>query len=274
MEKVFYQLPNFEKMNFQIKYYESTRDAIIEGCDQHIHSECEIYVNLSGDVSFMVEDTIYPISKGSVIITRPYEYHHCIYNSGAAHGHYWILFSSSGNEHLLDLFFKRKIGTGNLILFDESDREQLLELCESMCCDTNESHVSKMADFFNLISLLERGKNPILNNNGSKRELKNVLNYINTNYINSITIKEIAMTNNMSVNTLERKFLKALKMTPSAYIKQKRLANAVRLLSEGESVTNACINSGFSDCSAFITLFKKQYGMTPLKYKQKIEGLG
>ena len=28
---------------------------------QHIHNMCEIYVNVSGDVSFMVENNIYPV---------------------------------------------------------------------------------------------------------------------------------------------------------------------------------------------------------------------
>lgn len=263
-----------EPFDFSICYNDGNVKKISQGLDQHIHEECEIYINLSGDVSFMVEDTIYPISSGSVIVTRPYEYHHCIYNSYEKHEHFWILFSSFGNEKLLDLFFNRKSGQGNLLILEDDEKEKMIELCHLMCENENVSDITNTANFFTLISLLEKGKNPVLKNNTSARDLKNVLNYISYNYINPMTIKEIATANNMSVNTLERKFLKSLKMTPSAYIKQKRLANAVRLLSEGESVTEASINSGFSDCSAFITLFKKQYGITPLKFKQKIENQG
>ena len=74
----------------------------------HVHSQCEVYINLSGDVSFVVENSIYPISPGSVIITRPFEYHHCIYHKNVEHKHFWILFSSDGNEPLLDLFYNRQ----------------------------------------------------------------------------------------------------------------------------------------------------------------------
>ena len=35
----------------------------------HIHDICEIYVNISGDVSFMVENKVFTISHGDVIIT-------------------------------------------------------------------------------------------------------------------------------------------------------------------------------------------------------------
>ena len=29
----------------------------------HIHSFCEVYLNLSGDVSFVVEDSVYPVVR-------------------------------------------------------------------------------------------------------------------------------------------------------------------------------------------------------------------
>ena len=59
----------------------------------HIHTRCEIYFNLSGDVSFMVEGHTYPISSGNVIISRPLEYHHCIYHNTLEHEHFCLLFS-------------------------------------------------------------------------------------------------------------------------------------------------------------------------------------
>ena len=39
----------------------------------HIHSFCEVYLNLSGDVSFVVEDSVYPVGRGDIIITKPNE---------------------------------------------------------------------------------------------------------------------------------------------------------------------------------------------------------
>ena len=52
------------------------------------------------------------------------------------------------------------------------------------------------------------------------------------------------------------------------YIKKKRLGNAVKLLSKGCTVTEASYQSGFPDYSNFISVFKKTYGTTPLKYKK------
>ena len=39
--------------------------------ESHIHNECEIYINISGDASFIVENRIYPVLPGSIIITKP-----------------------------------------------------------------------------------------------------------------------------------------------------------------------------------------------------------
>lgn len=70
-----------EPFYMNIRYIETDSKSIGNVFEQHVHDECEIYFNLSGDVSFMVEDNIYPITPGSAVITRPYENHHCIYHS-------------------------------------------------------------------------------------------------------------------------------------------------------------------------------------------------
>lgn len=87
MEKpVFF--PAISPFSMQIAYVDIDSHSSLNQFEHHIHPECEIYLNLSGDVSFMVEDRIYPITAGSVIITRPHEYHHCIYHSDKRHRHY------------------------------------------------------------------------------------------------------------------------------------------------------------------------------------------
>ena len=63
--------------------------------EPHIHDTCEVYINLSGNVSFMVENSIYSIKSGDIIVIKPYEYHHCIYNDDSVHNHYWLMFSTN-----------------------------------------------------------------------------------------------------------------------------------------------------------------------------------
>ena len=79
-------LSPFGTLRLQVAYSELDSKSKQNTFDSHIHNECEIYINLSGDVSFVVENKVYPIVPGSIIITRPGEYHHCVYHSNALLG--------------------------------------------------------------------------------------------------------------------------------------------------------------------------------------------
>lgn len=253
---------------FSVAQVECDRESPTNVHDFHVHPECEIYINLSGDVSFAVENTIYPIVPGSVIITKPYEYHHCVYHSDMLHKHIWILFSVEQNEALFDLFFERKPGTGNLLILSPEQLDGLTGLCGRMAQESV-SEFEKHYLFFRLIRYLYDAESPEQADDYSPKSLKLVLSYMALHLQESMTIQQLAQMAHVSVNTLERQFLDNLNMTPSKYLKRKRLANAAKLLSTGSSVAEACGKSGFSDYSNFIALFRQNYGITPLQYRKR-----
>ena len=258
-----------DPFDFSISYVETTRDSPGNQFDSHVHSECEIYINLSGDVSFMVEDQIYGIMPGSIVITRPFEYHHCIYHSNASHKHFWILFSSQGNEAFLERFFDRPVGSGNLLTMDVERQAQLIALCREML-EEEKSPCERQYRFFRLLHLLNRADAVMPPAEKGYTDVASALEYINTQYASPITVAGMAECAHVSVNTLERHFAEVLHLSPSAYLRKKRLSVAAELLYGGSTVSEACTESGFSDYSKFIALFKKTYGTTPLKYKRKL----
>ena len=105
MNKNHFTLREMTTIDFSISHTCIDSNSPLNTNESHFHEACEIYLNLSGNVLFEVENRIYPISRGSVIITSPYEYHHCIYRSNQPHEHYWITFSADHKESFLDLFF-------------------------------------------------------------------------------------------------------------------------------------------------------------------------
>lgn len=254
---------------FTVRYIELDKCSIENVNTSHIHDECEIYINLSGDVSFMVENRIYPIKTGDVIITRPYEYHHCIYHSNKTHKHFWILFSSGGNEKILDMFFNRKAGTGNRLSFPREKADLMFELCHSMT-EQSGSAIKQYHSFFTLLNLLENAKEIDSDFSYLPRDMYCAIEYINKNISEPLTVSSIAEFAGISVNSLERHFARHLKLSPSEYIRKKRLSEASKLLSQGFSVTETAFRCGFSDYSNFISLFRKNYGITPLKYQKNL----
>ena len=116
--------------------------------------------------------------------------------------------------------------------------------------------------------LLESAHTTDLPESGAPVALTTALAYISAHFHEPISIRDLAKQAFVSVNTLERLFAAGLNMSPTAYLRKKRLAHAARLLLSGSSVTAACEQSGFTDCAYFISLFKKAYGITPLQYKK------
>ena len=259
------KIPALSEFNFQIKYTETNRNTHTYEIDLHKHDEFEIYVNVSGDVSFLVENNLYNLTRGDVIIAHPGEYHHCVYRSDATHKLFWILFDSQKNEHVLD--FLKKDFSGNFISPRADLREDLLDLCCEM-------HKGKLTDeealysFFRILSILKTSRSNPDERSNLSTELDEAIDYINAHLCEEITVADISKALFVSQKTLERKFKEILDITPLEFIRRKKLLSAAEMLQNGESVLSAGINVGYNDTSYFIELFKKYYGMTPYQYKK------
>ena len=239
----------------------------------HIHEYCEIYVNLTGNVSFVIEKNLYSVKSGDIIITKPYEYHHCVYHDDSDHLHFWIMFSVIENPELFKFLTEKKSGHRNHIRLSEEKKQEFVAYCENLTKNSLESPISQMAVFFKILSCIEEGmeKYKVSNTNVSlPKSLKNILDYINKNFASIHTINEVADKFYISISTLERHFKQYLSMTPKRYLEDKKLQNACLLLRQNASVTDACFESGFDDYSHFITIFKKKFDVTPLKYKKSM----
>lgn len=267
-----FSLPEMSQVDFSINYLDIDAASSLNQNETHIHKECEIYLNLSGDVCFEVENRLYPISRGSVIITRPFEYHHCIYRSDARHKHFWITFSAEENEDLFKLFFGREKGKNNLIILDE---EQLKECCFVLndLLKNETDLLSRRIGFLQLMRILRngKGKNSIGDLENIPQDVATALKFMDDHLVEEFDVKTLSAACNVSVNTLERHFKETLGVTPFAIIRKKRLILSMAFLRNGEQVTEAALKSGFSDYSNYIQLFRKQFGFTPLQYKKKSE---
>jgi AraC-like DNA-binding protein len=71
-----------------------------------------------------------------------------------------------------------------------------------------------------------------------------------------------------SKRTIERTFVDETGMTFGKWRQQLRLLHGMRLLAAGEKVTAAALDCGYESPSAFIAVFKKAFGQTPMQYLQ------
>ena len=267
-----FKISDIKSFNVNMNKINVQSNSPIRFSKPHIHDLCEIYVNVSGNVSFVVENNIYKISPGDIIITKPYEYHHCIYNDNSEHLHYWIMFSPHENPTLFDFILKRKRGTNNLIRLCKSKCDEVLKLCETIAT-LDLSQYARISCFFEMISLIYDGyinNDNLVSNNNIPDNINAIFDYVNKNHVRIKSVDEITDKFGISTSTLERYFKGYLSITPKKYIEQLKLATACKLLRQNHTVTYACFESGFDNSSHFIAKFKSEFKTTPLKYKKHI----
>ncbi|MBO5479965.1 MAG: helix-turn-helix transcriptional regulator [Clostridia bacterium] len=94
------------------------------------------------------------------------------------------------------------------------------------------------------------------------------IKYIETNYAEHISVKQISNELGVSASFLSRIFKKEIGGTIHEYLNQYRIAKAISLL-KTHSVTEVAYACGFCDTSHFISIFKKYTGNTPMQYKKQ-----
>lgn len=259
------KMPSLGSFALQIKYTETDRRHHSHEIELHTHSEFELYINLSGDVSFLVEDALYPLSRGDVIIARPGEHHHCVYRSDAPHKLFWILFDSHKNADFWD--FAKDGLCENFISPREDLRDELISLCYSLH-GKQQTEEEKLYTFLRFFAILKesRGnqKHPVM-----PEDISVIVEYIHAHIGEELSVSDIAEIFYISKSTLERRFKETLDMTPRAFIIRTKMISAAEMLKSGSSVLDAGTAVGYRDNSYFISLFRRYYGVTPYRYKKE-----
>jgi AraC family transcriptional regulator len=97
--------------------------------------------------------------------------------------------------------------------------------------------------------------------------------YIEGNLFEPIDLSRLCEAVATSESTLLRAFKRELEQTPFAYIRNRRLEEAVLLLRAGDhQVRDVAILVGYEDLSAFGKAFRKRYGVGPRNYRGETEG--
>lgn len=271
MEQNMIFLPAMPEMEFSVTKITLDADSAFNQNDAHIHKACEVYINLSGDVTFAVENRVYAVSRGTAIITMPYEYHHCIYQSNAPHSHFWITFTAQQEQDFLKRFFIREKGINNRIDLSEAELSELCDVLESLLEHKGDG-LDRRVLILRFFQILSEGtiKQPTAQTQQMPKDVEKALAYMDAHLQEDIDIKQLAALCNVSVNTLERHFKSSLGISPFEILKRKRLFASMMYLKSGCTVTEAALKSGFADWSNYIQLFRKKFGITPGQYKKEI----
>ena len=103
-------------------------------------------------------------------------------------------------------------------------------------------------------------------------KLKNVLDYIEIHYAQTILVEELAKICCFSEYHFMRFFKKHMNMTCVEYVNNVRLEKAVELFEQGNtSILEVSLSVGFHNLSYFHRAFKNKYGMTPRSFIKELK---
>lgn len=97
--------------------------------------------------------------------------------------------------------------------------------------------------------------------------------YIAKNFMHNIQIARLAEEHFISIYYLSHAFREVTGYSPKQYLLLSRIAHAkTLLLGTNLPVSAVAVKCGFGDVNNFIRAFKKECGITPLKYKERSSG--
>ncbi|PVZ65433.1 AraC family transcriptional regulator [Pelagibaculum spongiae] len=127
-----------------------------------------------------------------------------------------------------------------------------------------------------LVDCLLRGLNLRFANNkqiSSKMDMQAITDYLARNLDRAIHVADLARLACLSESQFHSQFRKTHQSTPHQYLLQLRLNYACDLLKENDtSIANIAQLSGFSSQCALTHAMKKYLGVSPGKYRQRVQG--
>ncbi len=269
--------------NFNIEH-NTSRGYTME--NYHFHDVFEIYYALStsNDITYFVEDTIYPIKKGDVFIFNNMDLHKTVVPRNVVYDRYIITFTpeyvqgiSTPSTDLLECFMNRGCNFSHRIYSEEIVNYNLLPLINKLEYyhknDSYGSDVYKKITLAEILLIINKACNNNKNIHQPLNDIKNthskirpILKYIHENLEKDLSLQHLASHFYMNKYHMGDVFKKATGFTIYNYIITRRIIKARELLKKNMPVSEVAESIGFNDYSHFIRSFKKLVGVSPKRY--------
>ena len=227
----------------------------IKSCYAHNHSSWEIIVQKSGIVTSNIDNAVYEVKPGDVLVIPPGVVH-----DGESEENYSDMFFQVDNLDFFGIIVVHDFDGSilNLVnmlhkIMTEKERDYDLianSLVEAIC-----RYIKKYSQIDNKYPFVNKIKNTIYEN------ISNPL----------FDLHAAIEKSGFDKDYFRRCFKKEIGKNPLEYITELRINKSKMMLKKDTfiSVENVAHNCGFNDSFYFSRCFKKHVGISPLKYRKK-----
>ncbi len=246
--------------------------------DFHYHDFNKIMIFLRGNISYSIEGRNYLLKPYDIVLVNAGEIHKpsilddTIYERIIIYVSPLFLDSYKGADYDLKYCFERaKKEHSNVLRIHSTEKSKLYQVCQEL------EHSLQGNDFANelyqkilfLEFMIQLNRTAISNrinyqdSDMANLKLLQILDYINENLAEDITIDKLATQFYLNRYYLMHFFKEGTGYTIGNYITEKRLLHAKNLVQKGKTLTEACFESGFKNYSTFSRAFKKAFNTMP-----------
>ena len=238
--------------------------------DAHYHDHYEIYFLAKGSVRYFIEDRVFDLEEGDVVLIPPHIIHKTATLRNKSSERIVIAFTNGfvmypQNDRLFSCF--------ELRYFKQPPVRELVEKAENEFLSKDRYSDELIAGYIR--EILVKLKRLTDDNVAEKYALnnsivQNAVRYISDNYAQELSLGMLAESFGMSESHFSRQFKILTGFGVNEYISTVRIKNAEKLLATTRlPVTEIAQNCGFNSSSYFAAVFKKVRGITPGDVRKK-----
>ena len=255
------------------------RDTAGQERDFHYHEFDKIVLLLSGRVDYAVESVSYDLRPWDILLVKHHVIHKALIDKSVPYERIILYLDGKYFDRLLP-------GAGLTDCFETADRageyrlvpdaeqraelEQTILAYEKAAADTRfGAQAMRESYILQLLVLIGRiNAAPQREEQRYDPKIRQTLSYINENLGRELSVEQLSERVYLSRYHFMRLFKAETGSTVHAYVRQKRLLYAARLIREGTPANQAAEAAGFADYSAFHRAFRQSFGISPGQLKK------
>ena len=263
----------YVKENFEMNVDECGIEQGIPGLgyNYEVLKNAVIHYVTKGYGTFKFNGKVYNLKQGDIFILLKGMQVEYVASIDDPWEYYWIGFSgSNANEYL------NRTSITNSCVANCEENSKIPQIILNMCEISKTYNPSRSDDilllkelYSLLYALIEEFPKPFeYKDKELHTYIQDALNFINSNYMHSITVQEIADYVNLSRSYLYKMFIKNLGISPQRYLINLRMYKATLLLKGTKlPIGEVASRVGYSDSLLFSKTFSKHFSMSPLNYR-------
>lgn len=262
----------FEEKNFN----SSTRDMPMF----HRHDYYEIYYLFSGKVRYLIDDNLFDISTGDIVLINKNKLH-MTKKPDTLYGENIKIYINDNTIDSLGTNSEKFKDCFNFIHINvpNSKKKHIEEIFKKIRKEYKNKDIFSSQYVTNLVYeiltniyrmiFIDNEDSFIDSFNTQSNEINIAIRYVYNNYSEKLTLSEVAKIVNMNPSYFSRCFKKNTGIGLMDYVNNIRIKNAVSLISDTNmSLTEIAHACGYSNQSYFCRQFQKIIGCSASKYKK------